>query len=228
MRQLLLRSATSVALATWATVYAQIAVGCFQNQIDSNVGADTKSYQDIYMSQGACTNFCKGQGTAYALTLDGSSCHCANQPPLDSNKVEDAKCDKPCMGYPFEMCGGSSNKSLASVLLIGGSTGSPPTPSSPSSSSTSDVKDNTPTSGKNLSANSPGTLIPSQPSPSILNNTKEKKEGGKAPPKGSPQIHNTHSRLSSHWKHRFWTTRGVVGSWTLGEVSFFLVAKITC
>ncbi|KAG0324087.1 hypothetical protein BG000_002339, partial [Podila horticola] len=157
MRQLLLRSATSVALATWATVHAQIAVGCFQNQIDSNVGADTKSYQDIYMSQGACTNFCKGQGTAYALTLDGSSCHCANQPPLDSNKVEDAKCDKPCMGYPFEMCGGSSSKSLASVLLIGGSTGSPPTPSFPSSSSTSDVKDNTPTSGKNLSANSPGS-----------------------------------------------------------------------
>ncbi|KAG0033918.1 hypothetical protein BGZ82_005917 [Podila clonocystis] len=109
------------------------------------------------MSQGACTNFCKGQGTAYALTMDGSTCHCANQPLLDSNKVEDAKCDKPCMGYPFEMCGGSSSKSLASVLLIGGSTGSPPTPSSPSSSSTSDVKDNTPTGGKSLSANSSET-----------------------------------------------------------------------
>ncbi|KAG0350730.1 hypothetical protein BG005_009740 [Podila minutissima] len=157
MRQLLLQSATSVALATWATVHAQIAVGCFQNQIDSSVGAITKSYQDIYMSQGACANFCKGQGTAYAITMDGSTCHCANQPPLDSNRVEDAKCDKPCMGYPFEMCGGSSSKSLASVLLIGGSTGSPPTPSSSSSPSTSDSKDNTPTGSKNLSANSPGS-----------------------------------------------------------------------
>lgn len=186
MRQLLFRTATTVALATWATVHAQIAVGCFQNQIDSNNGADTKSYQDIYMSQGACTNFCKGQGTAYAFTMDGSSCHCSNQPPLDSNKVDDSKCDKPCMGYPFEMCGGSSSRNLANVLLIGGSTGAPPAPSS-----TTDAKDSTsPTGGgKSPSANSPGTLTPSQPSPSILDNTKEQKEGGKVatPPKGSPK-----------------------------------------
>ncbi|KAI9233324.1 MAG: hypothetical protein BYD32DRAFT_454799 [Podila humilis] len=189
MRQLLLRTATTLALAIWATVHAQIAVGCFQNQIDSSNGADTKSYQDIFMSQGACTNFCKGQGTAYAFTMDGSTCHCANQPPLDSNKVDDSKCDKPCMGYPFEMCGGSSSRSLANVLLIGGSTGAIPAPSSSSTSSTTDAKDSTSPTGsdKNLSANSPGTLTPDQPSPSILDNTKEKKKGDKVatPAKGS-------------------------------------------
>lgn len=206
MRQLLLRTATTLALATWATVHAQIAVGCFQNQIDSNNGADTKSYQDIYMSQGACTNFCKGQGTAYAFAMDGFTCHCANQPPLDSNKVDDSKCDKPCMGYPFEMCGGSSSRSLANVLLIGGSTGATPAPSSSSTSSITDAKDSTsPTGGdKNLSAKSPGTLTPDQPSPSIRDNTKEKKEGDKVatPPKGS--LKGTYSIPPAHY---FWERR---------------------
>lgn len=207
MRQLLLRTATTVALATWATVHAQIAVGCFQNQIDSNNGVDTKTYQDIYMSQGACTNFCKGQGTAYAFTMDGTTCHCANKPPLDSNKVDDSKCDKPCMGYPFEMCGSSSSRSLANVLLIGGSTSATPAPSSSSTSSTTDAKGSTSLTGgdKTLSANSPGTLTPEQPSPSILDNTKEKKEGDKVATsrKGSPK--GTH--LSIPLAHYFWERR---------------------
>ncbi|KAK3837059.1 MAG: hypothetical protein JOS17DRAFT_813893 [Linnemannia elongata] len=111
---------------TTHTVHGQISVGCFQNQLDgSTKGSDIKSYQDIYMSQGACTNYCRTSGTTYALTMDGSTCHCSNSAPMDSNKIDDAKCDKPCMGYPFEMCGGSSNRSIASVLLIGSSTAVP-------------------------------------------------------------------------------------------------------
>ncbi|KAG9067931.1 hypothetical protein KI688_011522 [Linnemannia hyalina] len=115
-------------MAAWTihTVHGQISVGCFQNQLDSSTGAsDIKSYQDIYMSQGACTNYCRTSGTAYALTMDGSACHCSNSAPVDSNKIDDAKCDKPCMGYPFEMCGGSSSRSIANVLLIGSSTAVP-------------------------------------------------------------------------------------------------------
>ncbi|KAF9550898.1 hypothetical protein EC957_011445 [Mortierella hygrophila] len=115
-------------MAVWTThtVHGQISVGCFQNQLDSSTGAsDIKSYQDIYMSQGACTNYCRTSGTAYALTMDGSTCHCSNSAPMDSNKIDDAKCDKPCMGYPFEMCGGSSSRSIANVLLIGSSTAVP-------------------------------------------------------------------------------------------------------
>lgn len=119
-------SATMVAVWTNNIVHGQISVGCFQNQLDSSTGgSDLKSYQDIYMSQGACTNYCRTSGTAYALTMDGSTCHCSNSAPLDSNKIDDAKCDKPCMGYPFEMCGGSSSRSIASVLLIGSSTAVP-------------------------------------------------------------------------------------------------------
>ncbi|KAG0288618.1 hypothetical protein BGZ96_007601 [Linnemannia gamsii] len=115
-------------MALWIiqTAHGQISVGCFQNQLDGSTGgSDIKSYQDIYMSQGACTNYCRTSGTAYALTMDGSTCHCSNSAPQDSNKIDDSKCDKPCMGYPFEMCGGSSSRSIASVLLIGSSTAVP-------------------------------------------------------------------------------------------------------
>ncbi|KAF9418337.1 hypothetical protein BGZ94_009716 [Podila epigama] len=207
MRQLIRATTLTLALsslASWSVhvAQAQIAVGCFQNQVDANIGADTKSYQDIYMSQGACTNFCRGHGTPYAITMDGSTCYCASKPPLDSNKVEDAKCDKPCMGYPFEMCGGTSSQALANVLLIGGATGgnpSIPSSSSSSSSSTSTAKDGNSSTdstngGKTLNANNPGTFSPGIPTPSvheITDNGREKKmeSGGRsvatAPPEDS-------------------------------------------
>ncbi|KAF9578516.1 hypothetical protein BGW38_005639, partial [Lunasporangiospora selenospora] len=109
------------------------------------------------MSQGACTNYCKNNGANYAITADGSTCHCSNQSPPDSAKVDDAKCDKPCMGYPFEMCGGAAGQSLATVLLIGssingngagnpgntGNTNPPSTPDSPSQGSGSSGVKNT-------------------------------------------------------------------------------------
>ncbi|KAG0378616.1 hypothetical protein BGX24_003286, partial [Mortierella sp. AD032] len=88
------------------------------------------------MSQGSCTNYCRSSGSAYALTMDGSTCHCSNTAPMDSNKIDNSKCDKPCMGYPFEMCGGSSSQSIASVLLIGNSAGGGGLPSLPPSPTT--------------------------------------------------------------------------------------------
>ncbi|KAI1321172.1 hypothetical protein EDD11_007738 [Mortierella claussenii] len=87
------------------------------------------------MSRGACTNFCKSSGSVYAFTSEGSTCHCSNAPPADSSKVDDSKCDKPCMGYPFENCGGTSGHGLANVLLIGGSVGTSPANSGDNSSS---------------------------------------------------------------------------------------------
>ncbi|KAF9167259.1 hypothetical protein DFQ26_005218 [Actinomortierella ambigua] len=64
------------------------------------------------------------------MATEGSTCFCSNQKPQDSNKVDDAKCDKPCLGYPFEKCGAASVKSIANVLLVGSS---PPSSSSPPS-----------------------------------------------------------------------------------------------
>ncbi|KAG9320659.1 hypothetical protein KVV02_004408 [Mortierella alpina] len=153
---------------TGLRVQAQIAVGCFQGQPDSSVGADSKTYQDIYMSQGACTNFCKSNGSAYALTLDGSTCRCSNTPPQDANKVEDSKCDKPCMGYPFEMCGGSSSNVLANVLLIG-SSAAPPPPSANNGGSS-----NPGSEGSDSSKNGNNTTQPANNKEKVLNaNTSE-------------------------------------------------------
>lgn len=57
------------------------------------------------MSQGACSNYCKTNQYMYAIVEAGTACFCSNQTPPDTNRVEDKWCDKPCAGYPFEMCG---------------------------------------------------------------------------------------------------------------------------
>ncbi|KAF9973445.1 hypothetical protein BGZ73_003310 [Actinomortierella ambigua] len=123
MRSLTVLPATSIIL--WLQVASlargQIMVGCYQNQPDDSSGKDTKTYQDIYMSQGSCSAFCRTNNFAYAMTTEGSTCFCSNQKPQDPNKIDDAKCDKPCMGYPFEKCGATTSKSIATVLLIGSS-----------------------------------------------------------------------------------------------------------
>ncbi|KAG0243734.1 hypothetical protein BGX31_010285 [Mortierella sp. GBA43] len=166
-------------------------VGCFQNQPDSSVGSSAKSYQDIFMSQGACTNFCKSNGSAYAITSEGSTCRCSNSPPLDANKVDMAKCDKPCMGYPFEMCGGTSGHGLANVLLIGSTANIPATTGGEGSSSSvvpspstapdgDDKTKNNPEAvngGKALNVNSsPGMLLPPGPTATGIHDYKEREK----------------------------------------------------
>ncbi|KAG0043619.1 hypothetical protein BGZ83_011206 [Gryganskiella cystojenkinii] len=133
------------------------------------------------MSQGACTNFCKSNGAAYAITSDGSTCRCSNQAPLAPNKVDDSKCDKPCMGYPFEKCGGTSSPGLANVLLIGGSAGAPPlstgsTSGSSNSSSSVGSGNEVVNGGKALNANNPGTLPPPGPTSSIVSHDHDARE----------------------------------------------------
>ena len=60
---------------------------------------------DIYMSHGACSAYCKTSQYRYAFTFGGNACYCSNERPPEENKVEEAKCRKPCAGYPLEMCG---------------------------------------------------------------------------------------------------------------------------
>lgn len=53
------------------------------------------------------------------------ACFCSSQAPPDANRVEDKWCDKPCAGYPFEMCGsalvaGDVNLAGAGVEVGGG------------------------------------------------------------------------------------------------------------
>jgi hypothetical protein len=198
MRQLLIPLLTATVLWSGQLAHGQIAIGCFGSQPDSSLGTDAKSYQDIYMSQGACTNFCKSSGAAYALTLDGSTCRCSNQAPLSSNKVDDSKCDKPCMGYPFEMCGGSTNPGLANVLLIGSSTGAPATSGSSITGSTNNGSNNNfevVNGGKALNANNPGTLPPPGPNapPSAHDVREKKKENGRNTTGNAMPVEGSHN-----------------------------------
>lgn len=83
----------------------------------------------------------------YAIVQTGTACFCSNQVPPDANHVEDKWCDKPCAGYPFEMCGstpvdltvaegaGVGGGAYANVMLVGSSLASeavyPPSPPPP-------------------------------------------------------------------------------------------------
>ncbi|KAG0356875.1 hypothetical protein BGZ54_000570 [Gamsiella multidivaricata] len=161
-------------------------VGCFQGQPDSNVGSDPKSVQDIFMSQGACINFCRSNGAAYAITSEGSTCRCSNTAPADSNKIDDAKCDKPCMGYPFEMCGGAAH-GTANVLLIGGTANIPTANNGGGSTSSSGPSS---ISGSSSSSSSSSNPTPSSESgtsdPSPTNNP-DPGNGGKTLSSNSPE-----------------------------------------
>ncbi|KAG0213336.1 hypothetical protein BGX28_004674 [Mortierella sp. GBA30] len=111
-----------------------------------------------------------------------STCH--KEP--DSNKVDNSRCDKPCMGYPFEMCGGSSSHALANVLLIGSSVGLP-NMNNGSGSNTAVSDESAPlkngnnssqtgviNGGKALNANNPGMFSP--PAPTTTNHDSKEKE----------------------------------------------------
>ncbi|KAG0199832.1 hypothetical protein BGX28_006975 [Mortierella sp. GBA30] len=47
------------------------------------------------------------------MVEQGNTCFCSNEQPPEQNKVEDARCDRPCAGYPLEMCG--SNPAVDSL-----------------------------------------------------------------------------------------------------------------
>ncbi|KAF9541255.1 hypothetical protein EC957_003270 [Mortierella hygrophila] len=100
------------------------------------------------MSQGACSNYCKTSQYMYAIVEAGTECFCSNQAPPDANRVEDKWCDKPCAGYPFEVCGSThvagdvdlagggarvGGGAYANIMLVGNSLA--PGPATPPSSS---------------------------------------------------------------------------------------------
>lgn len=91
--------------------HAQLNLGCFPS-VSSSLAPTTSmplGYSpintDIYMSHGACSEYCKSNQYRYAFAFGGTACYCSNERPSEENKVEDANCRKPCAGYPLEMCG---------------------------------------------------------------------------------------------------------------------------
>ncbi|KAF9113105.1 hypothetical protein BGX27_002215 [Mortierella sp. AM989] len=147
--------ATILVIASLASVAnAQTRLGCYASDlaVDTiNEGTRTRtefsvipglssSFHDIYMSQGACSAFCKKNNFVYAILTSGTTCFCSNQSALEENRVEDSKCDAPCVGYPLEMCGstfidtdastvGNGGGTYANVLLVGNTLSILPIPS---------------------------------------------------------------------------------------------------
>lgn len=133
-----------MALSLSSLTHAQLSLGCFASglQIDTNLSPQlpvlqglSPPYRDIYMSQGSCINYCKTNQYQYAITEDGTSCFCSHEPPPETNRVEDTRCNKPCSGYPFEKCGSQTihasdvvgSGAYANVMLVGNSLGQPST-----------------------------------------------------------------------------------------------------
>ncbi|KAF8980650.1 hypothetical protein BGZ46_003921 [Entomortierella lignicola] len=117
-------------------VNAQVNLGCFASDLKvdrKNDGTITQtayplipslssSFHDIYMSQGACSAFCKRNQFSFAITVSGTTCYCSNQPVPESNRVEDSRCNVPCAGYPPETCGSNVIDTDASTARNGGGT----------------------------------------------------------------------------------------------------------
>ncbi|KAF9404918.1 hypothetical protein BGZ76_006752, partial [Entomortierella beljakovae] len=90
------------------------------------------------MSQGLCSGYCKKNNFAYSITTSGSTCHCSNEFDL-KNKVDDSKCNTPCVGYPLETCGsnildsngeGSRSGGYANIMFFNIQSSSSPSSSS--------------------------------------------------------------------------------------------------
>ncbi|AET38851.1 uncharacterized protein Ecym_3364 [Eremothecium cymbalariae DBVPG len=67
-----------------------------------------------YQSRGWCQSQCPS--AAVLALLNGSDCFCGDDAKVlkGLKTVEEAKCNKPCNGYPFEVCG---SENYLSVLL---------------------------------------------------------------------------------------------------------------
>ncbi|EMF11170.1 WSC-domain-containing protein [Sphaerulina musiva SO2202] len=90
--------------------------GCY-----GSAGSLTSQGTYIYQSTGYCAVKCKNNGKAVMATTNGTECYCGDALPAASDKVEDSKCNTPCVGYPMDTCGGAGFFSVAT--LSDGTTG---------------------------------------------------------------------------------------------------------
>ncbi|KAG0220606.1 hypothetical protein BGX31_010810 [Mortierella sp. GBA43] len=130
---------------------AQLNVGCYASglmtdQVEAPILPGlSAAFHDIYMSQGACTAHCKTNQYLYAIAVGGTSCYCTNESLPEGSRVQDDKCNKPCVGYPLETCGSaflgavtsSGGGVYANVMLASNSLSIPHTTPIPSPSPTS-------------------------------------------------------------------------------------------
>jgi len=65
--------------------------------------ASTNANYSTFQSNGLCSGFCNGY--SYAILQD-TACWCSDYTPASSTTTDIDDCDKPCRGYPDDICGG--------------------------------------------------------------------------------------------------------------------------
>ncbi|EGX88166.1 ER membrane protein Wsc4, putative [Cordyceps militaris CM01] len=127
------------------------ALGRYAAALDVNICADYNTASgntntSNLQSNGLCSDFCRGS-SVFAITSH-ENCWCSNYAPAKGNTLDTKDCNFPCLGYPFEYCGGKANDVYGYLSLgpqpsgtkgsaDGSSSATSTTPSSSSSSSKS-------------------------------------------------------------------------------------------
>ncbi|PQK08942.1 hypothetical protein BB8028_0001g10140 [Beauveria bassiana] len=133
----------SIITRTASIALAVSAFTRFAHALDINICADYNtasgsSNTSNLQSNGLCSDYCRGS-YVYAITSH-ENCWCSNYEPAKGNVLDNKDCNFPCLGYPFEFCGGK-NKDTFGYLSLGpqpsGTKGSSDSGSSSSTSSSS-------------------------------------------------------------------------------------------
>ncbi|KAI4733352.1 WSC-domain-containing protein [Aureobasidium sp. EXF-12298] len=106
-----MRSVAAITLALSAlsvqTVSAIVAgpvtdAGCF----DDSTGLDDNGVFN-YQSKGHCQEICISAGSTVMAMTNANECWCGSSlPPKSSLQSDNSKCNKACVGYPSDVCGG--------------------------------------------------------------------------------------------------------------------------
>ncbi|KAJ3498619.1 hypothetical protein NLG97_g991 [Lecanicillium saksenae] len=80
---------------------------------DINTASGSTNTSNL-QSNGLCHDFCSGY--VYSITYQ-ENCWCANDVPAKGNMLDLSDCNFPCLGYPFENCGGKGNDVYGYVSL---------------------------------------------------------------------------------------------------------------
>jgi len=152
-----------VATAITTAQQARLNVPGYQGCFSSNAGATLVNNTDIYNSQGKCVERCLAAEYAVELLSDAKECWCGQKLPSSVTKVDESKCNRPCIGYNIENCGGIGFFDV----YLSGLTSSAEEDDAPISSSTSSSIASSPTATSPTSPSvvtSPGqTVVVTQP-----------------------------------------------------------------
>jgi hypothetical protein len=91
-------SALALALPVYS-LSSTASMGCY-----SDIGDMKSQGPYTYQSPGYCQDRCSKNDFKVAALGRSDMCYCGNNLPSQSAKVDDDKCDQPCVGFPAEMC----------------------------------------------------------------------------------------------------------------------------